>query len=244
MLKENCIYRDEDNYLYLVLGYKETAFFKQKTLDGIFNDCCRVMKYTPVQTVDQLRKEVILEDMTDVVVIRLGKEDNVQKLLQNPIPFSGYNFNYVFCESNFKKVDIDEEIVKQWIVKTQLVNEDFRYFYNKRNIKGVKETYKTALNLYKERFKDLFSFTMRYKTKNFQNKPVKVENVKPYHLYSCVLNAYQYYVISITKDTFLDLGCLITMNSSLFKSSVIKLQDETLFDTGVTCEFIKILERV
>ena len=85
---------------------------------------------------------------------------------------------------------------------------------------------------------------MHYKTKNFQNKPVKVENVKPYHLYSCVLNAYQYYVISITKDTFLDLGCLITMNSSLFKSSVIKLKDETLFDTGVTCEFIKILERV
>ena len=88
MLKENCIYRDEDNYLYLVLGYKETDFFKQKTLDGIFNDCCRVMKYTPVQTIDQLRKEVIIEDMTDVVVIVLGKEDNVQKLLQNPIPFN------------------------------------------------------------------------------------------------------------------------------------------------------------
>lgn len=241
MLKENCIYRDEDNYLYLVLGYKETDFFNQKTLDGIFNDCCRVMKYTSVQTVDQLRKEVILEDMTDVVVIMLGHEDNVQKLLQNPIPFKGYNFNYFLCESNFKKVDIDEEIVKQWIVKTQLVNEDFRYFYNKQNIKGVKETYKNALNLYKERFKDLFSFTMRCQTKNFQNKPVKVENVKPYHLYSCVLNAYQYYVISITKDTFLDLGRLITMNSSLFKSSVIKLQDENLFDTGVTCEFIKIL---
>lgn len=227
MLKENCIYRDEYNFLYLVLGYNETDFFKQKTFDGLFNDCCRVMKYTPVQTVEQLRKEVIIEDMTDVVVIMLGKVDNVQKLLRNPIRFSGYNFNYVFCESDFKKVDIEEEIVKQWIVKTQLVNEDFRYFYNKRNLKGVKETYKTALNLYKERFKDLFSFTMRCTTKNFQKKPVKVENVKPYHLYSYVLNAYQYYLISITKDTFLDLGCLITIDCSLFKSPVIKLQDET-----------------
>lgn len=239
MLKENCIYIGEDNCFYLVLGYRETPFFQQKTFDGVFNDCYRIMKYTPVKTAEQLRKEVILEDMTDVAIIQLGdSNEDLSELLKNPIPFNGSNFDYVYCECQNKKVDIDEEIVKQWILKTQLVNSDFRYYYNNvcKPI-GIKETYKKSLELYKERFKDLFAFFMHWTRKDFSKRPV--QSVKPYHLYYYVENTFNFYVISISEYTFIYLGSLITLDMSLFNKYVINLQGKTLCDTGVTCEFLK-----
>lgn len=50
---------------------------------------------------------------------------------------------------------------------------------------------------------------------------------------------FNFYVISISEDTFIYLGSLITLDMSLFNKPVMKLQGNTLYDTGVTCEFLK-----
>lgn len=239
MVKENSIYIIDGIYC-LVLGHLDFNLFKNKSFFSLMDDCKMVMKYKKVNTGNELLKQVVLQDMSNVFALKLCgvNEMSLKELLNNEIPFDTYSRMYISVLDEFDRVNVDSDTIKNWILKSRLTNQEFNMLCQEFVTMPVKEAYKKFCTQLKDKYLDFFDFMIAFSNQDFKNRLIKTR--KPYHLYSYNINNYVFYAVSLPNGGFIDLNTMKTVAPEKFLYQTITIPEEQqLYDTNVTCNFIK-----